>query len=499
MKRLNNEGQILIFATLGFVLLGVFVGLAVDMGRGYLMRSRLQRAVDASSLAAAKALKGQVGNQGLATQAAQDAARMNGYTCCSSASDLDINFVTKSVQGGPPLDFAQITGRSTLPTTFSRLLNLVSAGNFNAMNVSAFAEAGPERPVDLIIVLDRSGSMDATDATGTKKIDALKIAVNRFLDSGFTVDDRIGMVSFAWRGCGNASGNDSTVNGNCTLDKALGTSIAAIKTAVNGLCEGSSCGGTNTQEALRTAGDAINVAFSDPTRVATRKAIVLVTDGQPTYMKRFNDSECKKNPFTGATLPADGNGNLGGGPFPNGCVHGVSNLTPFKYLRRRPLTLGGVVIDAPSAQNSAQIYKDTIRSTRDTLRGALFEANKIRDYGLAGSHDVIIFAISIGDDLGPGTSDPQSSMDENAKCLLARIANDPGSISICNSVYTTTADGDTHLDLKENWPCATGPCINSTQQQGKVYTVTVSGGSVVSGLDSAFKEIAALLKLRLTI
>jgi hypothetical protein len=395
------------------------------------------------------------------------------------------------------MEFIQITGRAAVPTTFGRLLSLVASGNYEAVGVTAFAEAGPERPVDLILVLDRSASMDTTDGTGTKKIDALKIAVNRFLDSGFTSDDRMGMVSFAWRGCGDASGDDSTVNGNCTLDKALGTSINNLKTAVNGLCEGSSCGGTNTMEALRTAGDAINAVFSDSTRATSRKAIVLVTDGQPTYIRRFNDAQCKQNPFNGATLPSPGNGNSGGGPFTNGCVQGVNSNT-FTYLRRRPLTLGGVSIDAPSAQNNAQLYKDTIRSTRDTIRGALFEANKIRNYGLSGGKDVIVFAIAIGNDLGPSTSDPQASMDENAKCLLARIANDSGTVSTCSSVYTTTADGDTHLDLKENWPCGTGPCVDSTQQQGKVYVVSVSG-SVVTGLDSAFKEIAALLKLRLTI
>ncbi len=498
MRKLNDKGQILMLVTLGFALLGAFVGFSVDLGRAYMTRTRLQRVVDASSVAAAKALKGQTGNQGLAIQAAQDAAKMNGYTCCSPSSDLEVNFVSKTVQGGPPLEFVQITGRNVLPTTFGSLFHLVAAGDYKFLNVSAFAEAGPERPVDLIIVLDRSASMNETDSTGTKKIDALKIAVNKFLDSGFTTNDRIGMVSFAWRGCGNASGTDSTVNGDCALDKPLGTSISSLKTAVNGLCEGSSCGGTNTQEALRTAGGALNAVFSDPTRATSRKAIVLVTDGQPTYMRRFSDAQCKQNPYTGGALPPLGDGNSGGGPFANGCVQGVPS-SGFNFLRRRPFNNLSTVINAPNASPlSPLIYQQTIRSTRDMIRGAMFEANKIRNYGYAGGKDVLVFAIAIGNDLGPGAPNPQSSMDENAKCLLARIANDPGTINNCNSVYTTTVDGDTHLDLTENWPCGTGPCIDATQQRGKVYVVSVSG-SVVSGLDTAFNEIAALLKLRLTI
>jgi hypothetical protein len=128
----------------------------------------------------------------------------------------------------------------------------------------------------------------------------------------------------------------------------------------------------------------------------------------------------------------------------------------------------------------------------------MFEANTIRNYGFAGGKDVVVFVIAIGQDLGPGTSNPQSSLDENAKCMLARIANDPGTIGMCNSRYTTTADGDTHADLTQNWPCATGPCTDSSQQQGRVFTVDVSG-NVTAQLNDVFNTVAALLKLRLTI
>jgi hypothetical protein len=248
-------------------------------------------------------------------------------------------------------------------------------------------------------------------------------------------------------------------------------------------------------EGLRTAGDAINAVFGDSSRATSRKAVILVTDGQPTFMRRFNTAECRTNPFTGASLPAPGDA----GSFPNGCKIGVP-ASGFAAIFRGAFscTSNSCLERIPNSGTIVQLYEDTIRSTRDTIRGALFEANKIRNYGLAGGKDVVVFAISIGEDLGPGTPRPQASMDENAQCLLARIANDPASINICNSVYTTTADSDTHLDLKENWPCPSGPCIDATQRQGKVYAVSVNG-SVVSGLDTALKDIAALLKLRLTI
>ena len=57
-KLLNESGQVLIFVTLAFVILGMFIGLAVDGGRAYLMRERLRSIVDAAALAGAKAMAG---------------------------------------------------------------------------------------------------------------------------------------------------------------------------------------------------------------------------------------------------------------------------------------------------------------------------------------------------------------------------------------------------------------------------------------------------------
>src|SRR4029077_6826775 len=54
----NEKGQVLIFVILAFVILGMFLGLAVDGGRAFLMRERLRSIVDAAALAGAKAMAG---------------------------------------------------------------------------------------------------------------------------------------------------------------------------------------------------------------------------------------------------------------------------------------------------------------------------------------------------------------------------------------------------------------------------------------------------------
>ncbi|MGH7772449.1 MAG: vWA domain-containing protein [Candidatus Binatia bacterium] len=526
MKKINEKGQILIFVSLGFVLLGLFTGLAVDLTRGYLLKARLHRAVDAAAIAAAKILKGQTALEPQATAAACDAAMINGLSCSAPGANILVNFVDKAVPGGANMRFVQITGQASISTTMLRLLSFIGAGDFSTLNVTAFAEAGPERPVDLILALDRSGSMGQSDGTGTQKLVALKISVSEFLNNNFTANDQVGMVSFATRGCGNASGGDSTVDGPCMPDQPLAavTSgyLTTLVTAVNGM---DAAGGTNTMEALRTAGIQINDTFSDPSRATSRKVVLLITDGQPTFMRRSDTGECNTNPASGGGLPP-------GGPFLNGCLHGVplwkspSVWSPTEWpgmfrvsltapnsfpcsTRIPPFNFGPSDPELPCGPNTdatVRHYRDVIGATR---LSAMQRANTVRGYG---PDKVAIFVIAIGKDTS--MTDPQSSLDANALCLLARIANDPNSISNCGSVFTTALDGDLHSELKcamlvsscinspgpPSTACFSDPssCINSSQQQGRVFTVNMAG-DVTQQLRDIFGEVAALLKLRLTI
>lgn len=236
-------------------------------------------------------------------------------------------------------------------------------------------------------------------------------------------------------------------------------------------------------------------------------------------MKRNDDSQCKRNPKNNSLLPSPGNGNTGGGPFTNGCKQGVpswdsDNSRPW-MLRQ---SLGGSTFTSiPGSGTNANLYRDVIRCTRSMINcitnGAMYEANLTRNCGYGnsscgggGNHDVVIFAIAIGKkDLDA----PQQSLDENAKCMLARIANATDILNaatgvvetmtaVCNAVFTTMVDGDTHADLKEGWPCGTGPCIDTTQEKGKVFTIDVTG-NVTAQLNQVFNEIASLLKLRLVL
>jgi hypothetical protein len=337
------------------------------------------------------------------------------------------------------------------------------------------------------------------------------------------------MTSFSTRGCG-INGQDSTATGTCqpdiSLDFATSSHITAVQGVVNSLV---ASGGTNTMEAMRTARSQLAPAFDDASRATTRKAVLLVTDGQPTFLRRTSDADCKHSPRDNSLLPSNGSGNGGGGPFTNGCTQGVPTYTstsvnPWMYREKLGNISCYVAIPGTwtstgcpglqSATTNAQLYKDVIRCSRSlvncTTNGAMYEANVTRNCGFGnsacgtgGAHDIVIYSIVIGTSL---PNDPQNSVDANAKCLLARVANATDILNaatgvvesltnVCNTIYSTV-DGDTHADLLESWPCAAGPCIDSTQEKGKVYIIDMNG-NVAAQLTLVFQEIASLLKLRL--
>jgi len=91
-------------------------------------------------------------------------------------------------------------------------------------------------PLNLTVVIDRSGSMGRVldERSGTTKLDAVKIAVDRLL-AQLTADDRISVVSF----------NEEPQT---RLQAALGTDIAAVKTALD---EIDPFGGTDLADGLR--------------------------------------------------------------------------------------------------------------------------------------------------------------------------------------------------------------------------------------------------------
>ena len=147
-------------------------------------------------------------------------------------------------------------------------------------------------PLDIALVLDVSGSMDGTFAgTYQKKIDALKTAVNGFIDgvAAKSPDSNISIVKFAGD-MANWVGNDTyRENGYrynytqiVTNLTPAGTGKDALKAAVNGL---RAAGATSADYGMQLAQAAL--ASSTP---GNPKVVVMFTDGEPNHDSGFDYS-----------------------------------------------------------------------------------------------------------------------------------------------------------------------------------------------------------------
>lgn len=301
-KRGRERGMSLLFASVAMVFTMSMVGLSVDAGSVYVIKSGLSAAADAAALAAGRSVV--LGNDVATAQAAATASAQrffnanfpNGFMNVSTnGMVLTPTFTMSTDSGGNPTGIlsVNITVQVQAPTYFMRLLSSPT------MTIKAVGTT-TRKSLVMVLVLDRSGSMDSRQTSvgtvpasaGTTACEGMVYGATQFIDM-FSPYDMAGLVSF------------STTP---TLDYALQSNFKTsngIKQAIANI----DCGGsTNTTGALWMANQQI-VAKNLPLAV---NAIVLFSDGAPNGInaqwpiKRSVDSRYGRVPSSGGspTSPA---------------------------------------------------------------------------------------------------------------------------------------------------------------------------------------------------
>jgi Flp pilus assembly protein TadG len=193
--RRNSRGQIAIIMALCLVVLVAMAGLAVDSGRAYGVKAKLNAAVDTASIAGARAL----------SQGATDAERManaqeaatryfqanfpNSYLGAAAGT-----IQTTTVHDAAGYWRVTARGMATMPVTLLQLL----PSALQSFSVVATGQA-IRRDVDVMLVLDTSGSLgpptSPSDTLSKIKAAAINGFVSRF--AAAPGGDRVGLVSFA--------------------------------------------------------------------------------------------------------------------------------------------------------------------------------------------------------------------------------------------------------------------------------------------------------------
>jgi Flp pilus assembly protein TadG len=281
----RRKGMAVIITALMLVFVIPVVGLAIDAAVLYTIKARLQTAVDAGAIAAARTL-----NKGLtlAEQAGNAQLKAQSYFRANfPEGELGATHVTVPTpdvsESGYRRRTVTVSGNVMAPTYFMRVFG------YTRTKVQATGTA-TRRDVNIIMVLDRSGSM-STSGSCTPMKNAAKDFVGLFANGR----DRIGMITYS---TGYYQAFPHTMDFLTTTPKNINQTIDSIT------CTGY----TNTSTAVSEAYTHIST-INEP---GVLNIILLFTDGLPTAatasfpVKRKEDSRYGYGVNSSSTNPPNG-------------------------------------------------------------------------------------------------------------------------------------------------------------------------------------------------
>lgn len=242
----GDRGAVMVVVAGGMVVLLGMAGLVLDSGRAFLARSQLSRAVDAGVLAGARVVRS---GESAARSQALAVARANGVVAGKRGATVKVGFGSN--------DFGEktvtVSAYRPLPTTLLRLVGLQS------VDIGSSATAVVP-PIDLVLVLDQSGSLGMYGAW-----DDLQRAARQFVTYFDDDMDQFALVSFHTR-----AGVRLALQHRFTVD---------AQRIIDGM---GSLGWTNTAAGLQIARGQL---ASKRARERAVKVVVFFTDGRPTAFR----------------------------------------------------------------------------------------------------------------------------------------------------------------------------------------------------------------------
>lgn len=185
----DDAGSSLPLVAFALIPLLGFLGLAIDAGRGYLVKARLGDALDAAALAAAQSV----------FDDKQFEADIQMF--------FDANFPPGYMGAQVTLDPAQVddkkevitlSARASVSTTFMQLLG------HEVMTVASVTEVTRQNlSMDVVVAMDMSGSMGRSDGAGDTRINAARTAATTLVDILFgdeAIKDTLKIGLVPWNG-----------------------------------------------------------------------------------------------------------------------------------------------------------------------------------------------------------------------------------------------------------------------------------------------------------
>lgn len=344
------------------------------------------------------------------------------------------------------------------------------------------------QPLDIVLVLDVSGSMADNLSGGPKKIDALKTAVNGFIDAtadeNATISDRsqrnrIALVKFAGEESPEV-GNDTDWQGyNYTqIVSNLTDEVSGLTNTVKGL---RASGATSADYAFNRAQEALKYQPRDN----AKKVVIFFTDGEPNHGSGFDPTvaatavnKAKSLKYAGTTIysigvvsganPGDTSSNL------NKYMHGISSNYPdatatsseHLWVKSWNVNLGD------RAETSSYYKAATDAGQLNNIFESIYqEITKTAEYADVTIHDRLSSWVV--------SSDSASENGEPAGFTYTKTRN--GQITAWDDAPEATVAADGTV----SWPVMSN---DDTLEDGVTYTVSFNVKPTQAAFDEAVKN-----------
>ncbi len=283
----RESGQTLPLIALFVVVLLAVCGMVVDVGNAYRVHQQLQASADAAAAAGASNLPSTTA----ALTAAKDFSSGNGGRNPIVGAGTVTVSATADCSTSPefcnPANTVHVTQNADVPTTFLRVLGIDSIAE--TVKAQACSPCGG-LPLDVMIVLDRSGSMSGN------KLTLAKDGIKAFLGSMDPTVDSVGLAVLP-PAANSASACAPSASGNYNLTDAayllvpLSNTYALSQGNLNAsspLVSTLNCVQAGGQTAYASAMDAAQAELDAHGRDGAQRVIIILSDGAansgPSYL-----------------------------------------------------------------------------------------------------------------------------------------------------------------------------------------------------------------------